>query len=441
MWRLAAGDVSGRLLLFDLATAAHPRQRQVSDDAIKALAFAPHDPHLVVGTSQGSILLVEANSGEQLQIRNGSGKSCLSLAHSATGAHVAAGFQCGTLRLLRPRLDYELHSWNFSADIIALVFAPDSQCLVAAANSTLHVVDPWSGIELHTCSLDGFIFALAYVPNEDVDSAACIDAATPGTSVWSPTNLDGNELTVQRVEHEVVEVAATISAEEAMQTQDELWASGVEALIAGASMAPAPPSSGEPRLLLLSFCRFTIELERALLASPPAIAAAARGVPTKPIWARGAKVFEAIDEECLLAKLPDRSKSLRPWHVVVRSEEEAALLESLGSLPESARRLKHGVGRLPLGGTSDDRSLEAAGDEERRVPEVEVSRTFLHLHMMQTPALRARGDERPQVSRHLFDLIGRKLAQVFGSSLRYFGRMAGEVDHCQGKLPSAFDGR
>jgi len=171
---------------------------------------------------------------------------------------------------------------------------------------------------------------------------------------------------IQRVSHG--EPAAAISPAEAEDAQQELWASGVEMVIAS-DLAQA---SSVERFLLLTFNRLTQELERSLLGSP----LASRVANPMPDWASGAKIFAALDKETLLELLPT-GHVLRPWNVVIREADEQALLVAISQLPEDLRRLKSVVGRLVLH-TRDFDSVQANPDAGREIPELQVMNGFVH---------------------------------------------------------------
>jgi len=170
---------------------------------------------------------------------------------------------------------------------------------------------------------------------------------------------------IQRVSH-AAEPAAAISAAEAADAQEQLWASGVEMLVTN-NLA-----SSVQGFLLLTFNRLTQELERSLLASP----LATRIANPTPGWANGAKIFAALDQEMLSALLPT-GHVLRPWNVVIREADEQAFFVAISHLPEPLRRLKSGVGRLVLENRDSD-SMQASPDADREIPDLQVMNGFVH---------------------------------------------------------------
>merc|ERR1712217_339023 len=62
----------------------------------------------------------------------------------------------------------------------------------------------------------------------------------------------------------------------------------------------------------------------------------ARGTDLEPPWANGAKIFvEGLLPESLEPVL--KIASLRPWHVVIRSEDEAGVVEMINAAWRSGR--------------------------------------------------------------------------------------------------------
>lgn len=167
------------------------------------------------------------------------------------------------------------------------------------------------------------------------------------------------------------ESAATIPPVEAADTQEELWASAVEMFIERDLTQP----SKEEVFLLLTFNRFTRELEKSMLASP----LSCRVANPMPDWANGAKILAALDQAMLAALLPT-GHVLRPWNVVISEADEQALFAEISHLPEPLRRLKSGVGRLVLH-TRDSDSVQVSPDADREIPELQVRNGFVHFSL------------------------------------------------------------
>merc|ERR1712048_813114 len=173
------------------------------------------------------------------------------------------------------------------------------------------------------------------------------------------------------IEQNLCESAATIPPVEAADTQEELWASAVEMFIERDLTQP----SKEEVFLLLTFNRFTRELEKSMLASP----LSSRVANPMPDWANGAKILAALDQAMLAALLPT-GHVLRPWNVVISEADEQALFAEISHLPEPLRRLKSGVGRLVLQ-TRDSDSVQVSPDADREIPELQLRNGFVHFSL------------------------------------------------------------
>lgn len=144
-----------------------------------------------------------------------------------------------------------------------------------------------------------------------------------------------------------------------------------------------PPSGGSGhRVVLMVFSRCSPELDEALLASGPALAAAERGAELQPPWAHGAKVLvEGLLPEHVEAPF---AEVLLPRHVIVREEDVDGILAALQHLPYSVRKLKPEVGRpllpddLALLDVSSEGTQEVE-DDAGHVIEITVRNTFIEL--------------------------------------------------------------
>jgi len=143
---------------------------------------------------------------------------------------------------------------------------------------------------------------------------------------------------IEDVQFDIAEQATTILPEEGARIAEECWSSGVEHLLQQQHVQPCDLRGA----VLLTFSREARELEDGVLASSPALRAAARGVELKPDWANGAKVLvEGIGPEHVETPTVER---LGPQHVLVNRDEQDELLEALSNLPYRIRKLKPNAG-------------------------------------------------------------------------------------------------
>lgn len=174
------------------------------------------------------------------------------------------------------------------------------------------------------------------------------------------------------------EKVADICPEEASVISEQLWASGVTHCMAHMPSTLGTFAERSCRKLLLTFQRYSPLLQEALLKSVPALAAIEQGIDVQPEWANGGKVFITAELEDLRSVLGDAQ--LRPWHLLIHEKDEVKIFDAIDHLPYTFKKLKHEVGRIVIPEPDlDEASRVASPDEDRRVLEIEVSRTFIHL--------------------------------------------------------------
>merc|ERR1719410_1980596 len=159
------------------------------------------------------------------------------------------------------------------SDIEQLSFSRNAPRLLAGFFSALYILDPVMRVVLQIVQIGSQVRSCAFLSLDDAASTR-----QEGTLSNDEETADEARDVIQRVEHDD-EPAALIPPSEAAHMQAVLWASSVESLVRCAGDRPATTRS----LLLLTFARQTRLLEAALLASPPA-QAAARFTDLQPSW-------------------------------------------------------------------------------------------------------------------------------------------------------------
>jgi len=190
------------------------------------------------------------------------------------------------------------------------------------------------------------------------------------------------EIVIQSVDHADC-AAADIDPQEAANTANELWASGVERLMSASPAAMESSLAGSRRALLLTFSRCPRELENAILNSAPARALIECGVDVQPAEFGGMKVLvEGVELSQL--EIPLAGEPPRPYHLVVYEEDEAAIKAALENLPYSVRKLKPQTGRrfvpsdLALLDVSSEGDHDIVDDTVDMI-EYRVVGTFIHI--------------------------------------------------------------
>lgn len=402
---------------------------------VAALEYAPDGQHLAARCESGTLLIIDASTGLTsytvdigLDSQWDDTDVWSSMAFAPDGEHLAASsvfpkgsydfwgifIVCVASGLVEHTIDlcHNVHGLS------SVTYSASGEHLVASISeegddNVIYIFQAASGtivhrLELASSEFDQLIFdqrifcvsaarkpsdggRASFVPRlaraSDRTSQAPRDATDEGADARTETAV------IQHVAHPAPpdaeeEAAAVIEPEEAAATSAELWASGVERL-SPFTAGPLPglgPSSGQ-RAVLLTFSRCPRELEEAILGSPPAQEARARGVDVRPAWACGAKVLlEGLDPADLAAPLG--GEPLRLQHVVLREADEPALMAALQRLPVRIRKLKPGAGRVPLpedlsvfavsSGEEDDLGDESAGSLAEAIS-YRVERTFIHV--------------------------------------------------------------
>lgn len=147
--------------------------------------------------------------------------------------------------------------------------------------------------------------------------------------------LQAESINIQHLEHD--EAPSCITPAEAACSSNELWASGVEALISG---RPREVARKRREKVLLTFSRSTPLLDQALLASSPAQVAISNGVDVQPAWAHPAKIFvEDVGPEHVEPPFLDTMASMSS-QVVLYEDDVDDLLEEIKHLSYSFRKVK-----------------------------------------------------------------------------------------------------
>jgi len=257
----------------------------------------------------------------QAKVSSFAGSAAMCVAYAPHGKHFVAGVEYGTVLLMDPyaltvvgRMHCPL-SWLGERDyLLNIAYEPTGERFVIDdTENVLHIFGVgqiWS--ELHSPRAQP-MRAFAYSPSY-TNCSSLADAWASGSDAGRSPNV------IQVVDYEDAAVTK-LSQAEATQVAQQLWASGIENLIAH--------GEGEhgigvrtSRLVLLTFSRATAMLQSGLLASSVAVAAEARGISVQPAWAHGGTILaEHVDADALAAAMP-LGKSIRPWHVVLREEDE-----------------------------------------------------------------------------------------------------------------------
>jgi len=152
---IAFGDSSGRLVLFSRGRGAMRGEKVAGP--VTAVALSRDGETFAAGV--GSSVVV---SGKRRTTRLPLTRPPTALAVDGGGARLAAGFEDGTVRLLRPRP----HRLRVRGSVVSLAFSPDLRSLlITSEDRRARLVDARSGRVLHQFGHEGFVHASAFSPN------------------------------------------------------------------------------------------------------------------------------------------------------------------------------------------------------------------------------------------------------------------------------------
>ncbi|KAL7278427.1 hypothetical protein ACG7TL_007424 [Trametes sanguinea] len=108
--------------------------RVIGTDTISALAFSPDGAHVVCGAGDGSVRLLNANTGAQLQKFEGHTTWIGQVAFSPTGMEVMTGSADGTVRVWDVAVGACLHTWSdHSGGVGSVAWSPNGLFLASGA--------------------------------------------------------------------------------------------------------------------------------------------------------------------------------------------------------------------------------------------------------------------------------------------------------------------
>jgi eukaryotic-like serine/threonine-protein kinase len=137
--RLAAGDMAGRLYVWDVASGVETGRYEVHFGTATCLAFSADGKRLASGSQEGNVALTDLDSGETLFQIKGHTDAVAFVAPSPDGKTLASGGRDGVVRLwdpTRPPGPRLLHDGG--TRIMDLVCSPDGRWLVAVQGEQVY---------------------------------------------------------------------------------------------------------------------------------------------------------------------------------------------------------------------------------------------------------------------------------------------------------------
>ncbi|WP_433697029.1 PQQ-binding-like beta-propeller repeat protein [Nocardiopsis sp. CA-288880] len=166
---------------------------------VLSVVFSPDGQQLASASTDGTVQVWDAESGQELHTLIGHSEPVLSVVFSPDGERLASRSTDGTVRLWDPRTGEEQHVLEGHDDWVkAVVFSPDGQQLASASDDgTVRLWDPRTGEEQHVLEgHDAWVKAVVFSP----DGQQLASASDDGTvQVWDPRTgeehhvLEGHE--------------------------------------------------------------------------------------------------------------------------------------------------------------------------------------------------------------------------------------------------------
>jgi WD40 repeat protein len=184
----ASSGEGNRILLWDLATGAY-RESRGHTSSVRSLAFSPDGNYFISGSSDKTIKIWSADTGQEVRTltgHTGNVGSVLSVSYSPDGRQIVSCSDDRTIKIWDVANGSVIRT--ISANCSKVSYCPDGRKIAAVEGNKIHIFDGQTGRELFTLTgHTGIIRAISFSP--DGIRLLSIDQGSGGNIiVWNMSN-------------------------------------------------------------------------------------------------------------------------------------------------------------------------------------------------------------------------------------------------------------
>ena len=164
--RLVSGSSDETLRIWDAATGENLKILEGHGGAVRAVAWSPDGRRVVSAASDKTLRIWDTASGESLMILEGHGGAMSSVAWSPDGKQIVSGSSSG-LRIWDAASGKTLQTMEFwRGDVVSVAWSPDGTQIVSGSGMTIRLWSAVSGELLQTLEgHQGAVYSVAWSPD------------------------------------------------------------------------------------------------------------------------------------------------------------------------------------------------------------------------------------------------------------------------------------
>ncbi|ABW32026.1 WD40 domain-containing protein [Acaryochloris marina] len=184
---IAAGDVNGKIRLFDSENGQHLRTITGHTSWVQSIVFSPTGNLIASGSPDQTIMIWDVEKGENLKLLTGHTNVVYSINFSPDGQQLVSGSDDGTVRLWNSQSGQCHKIFKYSHGARSTAFSPDGQNLaIGYADGTIRIWDIKSGLCLKAWSgHEGWVWSITYSPDGQALASASDDETI---KLWNVIN-------------------------------------------------------------------------------------------------------------------------------------------------------------------------------------------------------------------------------------------------------------